>query len=161
MVGKRTYPAGPVGGSTLHPLHPHLSDAPRDPDALSGHGVRRDAGARTGRARPRPLFILLETDGSCDTDCGERHGRIEAGDVAFFDYARPFRSAVTDYGNLMVIIARESVPAALLATEPHGLIFLRESGGARLIGAAMQEFYAQADDLTVSDAEARSRALWR
>jgi AraC-like DNA-binding protein len=38
--------------------------------------------------------------------------------------------------------------------EPHGLIFPRGSGAARLIGAAMQEFYAQADDLTVSEAEA-------
>ena len=50
--------AGPVGGSTLHPLHPHLSDAPRDPDALSGHGVHHDAGARTGRARRRPAAHL-------------------------------------------------------------------------------------------------------
>jgi AraC-like DNA-binding protein len=56
--------------------------------------------------------------------------------------------------NLMVVLARESVPAALLALEPHGLVFPRESGAARLIGAAMQELYAQADDLTVSEAEA-------
>jgi AraC-like DNA-binding protein len=100
------------------------------------------------------VLILLQREGICDTNCGERRGRIEAGDVAIFDYARPFRSAVTDYGNLMVILARESVPAALLAIEPHGLIFPRESGAARLIGAALQELYAQADDLTVSEAEA-------
>jgi AraC-like DNA-binding protein len=55
---------------------------------------------------------------------------------------------------LIVHLTRESVPAALLALEPHGLVFPRESGAARLIGAAMQEFYAQADDLTVSEAEA-------
>jgi AraC-like DNA-binding protein len=54
----------------------------------------------------------------------------------------------------MVVLSRESVPAALLAIEPHGLIFPRDSGGARLIGAALQEFYAQADNLTVSEAEA-------
>jgi len=72
---------------------------------------------------------------------------------------RPFRSAVTDYANLMVILARESVPAALLAIEPHGLIFPRASGAARLIGAAMQEFYAQADDLTVSEAEAAIQGI--
>ena len=46
------------------------------------------------------------------------------------------------------------MPAALLALEPHGLVFPRGSGAARLIGAAMQEFYAQADHLTVSEAEA-------
>ncbi len=46
------------------------------------------------------------------------------------------------------------MPAALLAVEPHGLVFPRGSGAARLIGAAMQELYAQADDLTVSEAEA-------
>src|SRR5580698_2310642 len=103
---------------------------------------------------PDQLLILRQTGGWCDTDCGGRCGRIEAGSVAIFDYARPFRSAVTDYGNLMVILARESVPAALLALEPHGLIFPRESGAAGLIGAAMQEFYARADDLTVSEAEA-------
>jgi AraC-like DNA-binding protein len=103
---------------------------------------------------PDELLILLQREGWCDTECGERRGRIEAGAVAIFDYARPFRSAVTDYGNLMLVLARESMPAALLALEPHGLIFPRESGAARLIGAAMQEFYARADDLTVSEAEA-------
>jgi AraC-like DNA-binding protein len=60
----------------------------------------------------------------------------------------------TDYANLIVILARESAPAALLAMEPHGLVFRRGSGAARLIGAAMRELYAQADNLTVSEAEA-------
>jgi AraC-like DNA-binding protein len=100
------------------------------------------------------VLIFLQTEGEVDTDCGARRGRIQAGDVAIFDYARPFRSATTDYGNLMVVLARESVPAALLALEPHGVIFARESGAARLIGAAMREFYAQAEELTVSEAEA-------
>jgi AraC-like DNA-binding protein len=100
------------------------------------------------------VLILLQREGSCDTDCGTRRGRIEPGDVAIFDYARPYRSVVTDYANLIVHLARDSVPAALLALEPHGLIFPRRSGAARLIGAALQELYAQADDLTVSDAEA-------
>jgi len=100
------------------------------------------------------VLILLQLEGSCDTDCGARRGRIELGDIAIFDYARPYRSAVTDYANMIVHLSRESVPAALLALEPHGLIFPRRSGAARLIGAAMQEFYAQADDLTVSEAEA-------
>jgi AraC-like DNA-binding protein len=97
---------------------------------------------------------MLQREGWCDTECGERSGRIEAGAVTIFDYARPFRSAVTDYGNLMIVLARDSAPAALLALEPHGLVFPRDSGAARLIGAAMQEFYARADDLTMSEAEA-------
>jgi hypothetical protein len=100
------------------------------------------------------LLIFLQREGWCDTDWAGRRRRIRAGDVAIFDYARPFRSAVTDYVNLMVVVARESVPAALLAIEPHGLIFPHESGAARLIGAALKEFYAQADHLTVSEAEA-------
>ena len=105
------------------------------------------------------LLIFLQGEGWCDTDCAGRRGRITTGDVAIFDYARPFRSAVTDYVNLMVVVARESVPAALLAIEPHGLIFPRESGAARLIGAALKEFYAQADHLTVSEAEAASEGI--
>ncbi|MBX9841342.1 MAG: helix-turn-helix domain-containing protein [Xanthobacteraceae bacterium] len=100
------------------------------------------------------VLIMLQREGTCTSDVGGRHVRIEPGDVVILDYARPFRSAVTDYGNLMIILAREAVPAALLATEPHGLVFPRESGAARLIGAALQEFYARADDLTVSEAEA-------
>jgi AraC-like DNA-binding protein len=100
------------------------------------------------------LLILLQTEGAVDTDCGGRRGRIEAGDVAIFDHARPFRSAVTDYENLIVVVARESVPAALLGLEPHGLVFPRGSGAGCLIGAALQEFYTQADDLTVREAEA-------
>ncbi len=104
--------------------------------------------------RADQLLIYLELEGSCDNDWSGRRGRVEAGDIQIVDYARPFRSVTTDYANLIVILARESVPAALLALEPHGLVFPRGSGAARLIGAAMQEFYAQANDLTVSEAEA-------
>jgi AraC-like DNA-binding protein len=101
------------------------------------------------------VLILLQRAGSCDTECSGRRGRIEPGDVAIFDYARPYRSVVTDYANLIVHLARESVPGALLVHEPHGLIFPRGSGAARLIGAAMQELYAQAEHhLTVIEAEA-------
>jgi len=100
------------------------------------------------------LLIYLELEGSCDNDWSGRRGRVEAGDIQIVDYARPFHSVTTDYANLIVILARESVPAALLSIEPHGLVFPRDSGAARLIGAAMQEFYAQADGLTVSVAEA-------
>ncbi len=100
------------------------------------------------------LLLYLQCEGSVDTVCGRRRGRIEADDVAIVDYARPMHSVATDYGILEIVLARESVPAALLALEPHGLIFPRASGAARLIGAAMQEFYAQADNLTVSEAEA-------
>jgi len=55
---------------------------------------------------------------------------------------------------LIVHLTRESVPAALLAMSRTALSFPRASGAARLIGAAMQEFYSQADELTVSEAEA-------
>jgi AraC-like DNA-binding protein len=101
------------------------------------------------------VLIFLQLEGVCDTDCGAgRAGRIEADSVAIFDYARPFHSTVTDYANLMIVLTRESVPASLLALEPHGLIFPHGSGAARLIAAAMQVLYGQADDLTVSEAEA-------
>jgi AraC-like DNA-binding protein len=98
--------------------------------------------------RADQLLIYLELEGSCDNNWTGRRGRVEVGDIQIVDYARPFRSVTTDYKNLIVILARESVPAALLALEPHGLVFPRGSGAARLIGAA-----TQADDLTVSEAE--------
>jgi AraC-like DNA-binding protein len=100
------------------------------------------------------LLILLQTQGTVDSDYGGRRARRQTGDIEIVDYARPLHSAATDYGNLMIILARASVPAALTALDPHGLIFPRDSAAARLIGAAMQEFYAQADQLTVSEAEA-------
>jgi AraC-like DNA-binding protein len=103
---------------------------------------------------PDQLLIYLELEGSCDNDWAGRCGRVEPGDVQIVDYARPFHCVTADYKNLIVILARESVPASLLALEPHGLVFPRASGAARLIGAAMQELYAQADVLTVSEAEA-------
>jgi AraC-like DNA-binding protein len=105
------------------------------------------------------LLIMLQIEGSVDRNCAGRRMRIEAGDVAITDYTQPSHSVATDYENLMIVLARESVPAALLALEPHGLIFRRGSGAARLIGAAMQEFYAQADDLTVSEAEAAIQGI--
>jgi AraC-like DNA-binding protein len=100
------------------------------------------------------LLIYLQIEGSVDQDCAGRRGRLEQGDVGIVDYTRPSHSVSTGYANLGISAARESVPAALLALEPHGLIFSRGSGAARLIGAALQEFYAQADHLTVSEAEA-------
>lgn len=103
---------------------------------------------------PDQLLIYLELEGSCDNDWAGRRGRVEAGDVQIVDYARPFHSVTTDYVNLILVLARDSVPAALLALEPHGLVFRRGSGAARLIGAAMQELYAQASTLTVSETEA-------
>ena len=105
------------------------------------------------------LLILLQLEGAVDTDYGGRQARREVGDVEIVDYARPFRSVATDYANLIVTVARDSVPAALLALEPHGLLFPRGSGAARLIGAAMQAFCAQADDLTVNEAEAATEGI--
>src|SRR5712691_9160201 len=105
------------------------------------------------------LLIVLQIEGSVDTDSAGRCERREAGDVTISDYARPFHSVATDYEILIVHLSRESVPAALLALEPHGLIFPRGSGAARLIGAAMQELYSQADDLTVSEAEAAMEGI--
>jgi len=102
---------------------------------------------------PDQLLIYLELEGSCDNDWGGRRGRVEAGDVQIVDYARPFHSVTTDYKNLIVVLARESVPAALLSLEPHGLVFPRESGAARLIGAAIQALFSEADDLTMSEAD--------
>jgi len=100
------------------------------------------------------LLIVLQIAGSVETDYGGRRERYEPGDVKITDYARAFHSVATDYENVMVAVPRESVPAALLAMEPHGLRFPAESGAARLIGAALQEFHAQADHLTMSEAEA-------
>lgn len=103
---------------------------------------------------PDQLLICLQLEGSCDNDWAGRRGRVQPGDVQIVDYARPFHSVTTDYANLILILARDSVPAALMALEPHGLVFPRASGAARLIGSAIQELYAQAGDLTVSEAEA-------
>jgi AraC-like DNA-binding protein len=100
------------------------------------------------------LLILLQTEGVVERDYVGRHSRIEPGDVTITDYARPSHSVASDYGNLMIVLMRESVPATLLALEPHGLVFPSGSAAARLIGGAMQEFYAQADSMTVNEAEA-------
>jgi AraC-like DNA-binding protein len=101
------------------------------------------------------LLIFLQTEGSVDrTYADGRRARLEAGDVTICDYARQSHSVASDYGNLMIVLAREGVPTRLLELDAHGLTFPRGSGAARLIGAAMKEFYAQADDLTVSEAEA-------
>lgn len=119
-----------------------------------GTAVRMTRGPALAARSADQILIVLQTEGSVDLDYGERRERRQVGDVEIVDYARPYNNAATDYGLLMLVLARDSVPAALRAIEPHGLIFPRESGAARLIGAAMQELYAQADDLTVSEAEA-------
>lgn len=100
------------------------------------------------------ILIILQTAGSVDLDYSGRRERRRVGDVEIVDYAQPYNGAASDYGLLMLLLMRESVPAALRTLDLPGLIFPRESGAARLIGAAMQELYAQADNLTMSEAEA-------
>ena len=106
--------------------------------------------------RADQLLIYLELEGSCDNDWAGRRGRVEAGDIQIVDYARPFHSVTTDYANLIVILARESVPAALLSARAArtGLCARQQRGTARSAPLAIQEVYAQADDMTVSEAEA-------
>ncbi len=137
------------------PLHPHLSDAPRGPDALSGHGVHHDAGARRGRTRRRP---------AADPCCSRRRGghrTVPDGAGA----ARPAMSrsrlcaAVPERGDRLCEsddchCRATACPRRCWRSSRTDLSFRAASGAARLIGAAMQEFYAQADDLTVSEAEA-------
>jgi len=99
------------------------------------------------------LLIFLQIEGSVEGDTAGRRVRLQAGDVAIIDCARPFHGVATDYRTLMIVIARANVPAALLSLEPHGLVFPRDSGAARLIGEAIRALYAQAGHLTVSEAE--------
>jgi len=167
--GPRLWPA--FHDSVLHLFDtlslPHLSDEGRFTYATRTYATPRGIlmrcrgtafivtrGPTVAARGPDQLLIILQTKGSVDGDYGARQGQREPGDVAIVDYARPFRCAATDYVSLMVILTRDSVPAALLAVDPHGLIFPRGSGAARLIGGAMKEFYAQADDLTVGEGEA-------
>ncbi len=100
------------------------------------------------------ILIILQTAGSVDLDYSGRRERRQVGDVEVVDYAQPYNGAAADYELLMLLLMRECVPAALRTLDLPGLIFPREGGAARLIGAAMQELFAQADNLTVSEAEA-------
>ena len=49
--------------------------------------------AMVARGGADQLLILLQLEGSVDTDYAGRRARREAGDVEIIDYARPFRSA--------------------------------------------------------------------
>ncbi len=139
-----------VSASPAGPIH-----AARDRDALQGHGIHHDAGARSGRARGRPTAYPAS-----DRRLGGKRLRRStrasgAGRRRIIDYARPLHSAATDYVNLIIHLSRESVPARhCWPSNRTALSFPRESGAARLIGAAMQELYAQADHLTMGEAEA-------
>jgi AraC-like DNA-binding protein len=119
-----------------------------------GTGFTMTRGAAQIALGADQLIIYLGLEGSSEADCSGVRKRIEAGDVAIIDYARPYHSASSDYANLIVHLTRDSLPAALLALEPHGLVFRRGSGAARLISAAMRELFSLADDLTVNEAEA-------
>ncbi len=119
-----------------------------------GTGFVMTRGPALVERSPDQLLIYLQLSGSCDNDWAGRRGRVESGDVQIVDYARPFHSVTTDYSNMIVTLSRASVPAALLSLEPHGLVFPKSNIAARLIGGAMQELFAKADDLTVSEAEA-------
>ena len=80
---------------------------------------------------PDQLLIFLQIEGSCDTDCGGRRLRIEPGDVAIFDYARPFRSAVTDYENLMLSLRARACPRHCWPSSRTALCF--RAGAARRV----------------------------
>ena len=156
--------ARPVGGSTFHPLHPHLSDTACDSDAHAGHGIHDDAVARLlDRAARRPGAhpSAMRRLGGIPT-CGARRGRLECRRyrdlrlcASSFHSGGDDRLRQSDPGHLA---AREQVPGRGTAGHraAHGLCF---SGAgvraARLIGAAMASVLCvQADHLTVNEAEA-------
>ena len=76
---------------------------------------------------PDQVLILLQTEGSVDTDYAGWSARRETGDVEIIDYVRPFRSAATDYANLMIVIARDSVPRRCWQSSRTGLFFGAEA----------------------------------
>jgi AraC-like DNA-binding protein len=104
------------------------------------------------------LLIYLQTEGTVDKNFSGRRARLEAGDVAITDYAQPTHSVASDYENLMVVFARESAPAELLALEPHGLIFPRQRRGLsdRRRNAGV---LCPGRHLTVSEAEAVTEGI--
>lgn len=62
------------------------------------------------------------------------------------DHEQPFHSVATDCANLILVLARDSVPAVLLAMELHRLVFRRGSGAARLITSALQSLLQRVGD---------------
>jgi len=52
------------------------------------------------------LLILLQIEGTVESDCAGRRGRREPGDVEIIDYARPLHSVATDYANLIIHLSR-------------------------------------------------------
>ena len=78
---------GHASPSPPAPIH-----APSDPDALSGTAFTMTRGPAVVARGGDQLLIILQLEGSVDTDYAGQRGRREAGDIAISDYARPFHS---------------------------------------------------------------------
>ena len=71
--------------------------------------------ARAARSADQ-LLVVLQIEGSVDTNSAGRWARRAVGDVSISDYARPFHSVSTDYAILIVHLARAK--AVVSATMP-------------------------------------------
>jgi len=76
------------------------------------------------------LIILLQLEGSVDTDSAGQRGRREPGDIAISDYARPFHAAATDYANLILVLRATACPRRCWRSSRTALSFERERRGA-------------------------------
>lgn len=100
------------------------------------------------------VMLYRQEAGTLEGEADGRPFRLEPGDLALFDYARPLVSRTTDFTNLVLTAARGSVPAALLGPDLHGHVIPGGGGPGRLLGTALTGLFEAAGHLRLGEAEA-------
>ncbi len=100
------------------------------------------------------VMLYRQEAGTLEGEADGRPFRLEPGDLALFDYARPLVSRTTDFTNLVLTTSRASVPAGLLASELHGHVIPGGSGPGTLLTTVLTGLFEAAGALRLGEAEA-------
>jgi len=105
------------------------------------------------------IAIYAFIKGQSVTVCPERTISAGPGDVVLYDFGQPHESDQTEYEAIILMVARERIPAEIMVPALHGALLPAGSGAAQLLHGMMCSLFAAAATLTVAEAEAAVDAL--
>jgi AraC-like DNA-binding protein len=105
------------------------------------------------------FLIWVQLSGESDVNYAGREHKLRPGDVVILDYARDIFVRAPDFASIYVMIERNMVPPAFLASSTHGTLFAAASGPGRILYRAVESLLQTMDTLTLPEANAALDAL--
>lgn len=128
------------------------------PDAVlfraSSSAQRMIRGPAELTQNPDGIMLAAQLEGTVTADYGSREVLVRPGDIYLTDYTQSYRSDVSDFTIVALLLRHERAPTALTVPTFHGEVLCAGSGGATLIRNALLTLFDTADNLSLAEANA-------